>query len=213
MSRNKMLMLVAAVGLVMAIVAVIPASAGPPRKVVICHKPGTPAQKTMSVPRQAVPGHLGHGDYLGPCDSIIDADGTASSGRGISPVTLQVSPGDSLTSWPTGFYVEGIDWFDNDGTCTWTLGDDIHVEGPAHPTAFRNALHDANPIFFDPVVLDLDGSFFDGQPVDVDLESGSAFSGCPGVDPLLKFYDADGNIFWDNGEDIVLDRNNNGVYD
>jgi len=38
-------------------------------KVTICHKPGTPAEKTLSVPPSAVPGHLGHGDTLGPCVS------------------------------------------------------------------------------------------------------------------------------------------------
>ena len=36
-------------------------------KVVICHKPSTPAQKTLSVPESALSGHLGHGDSLGPC--------------------------------------------------------------------------------------------------------------------------------------------------
>jgi len=36
-------------------------------KVRICHKPGTPAEQTMDVPNSAVAGHLGHGDYLGPC--------------------------------------------------------------------------------------------------------------------------------------------------
>ena len=36
-------------------------------KEVICHKPGTPAQKTLSVPESALSGHLGHGDTLGPC--------------------------------------------------------------------------------------------------------------------------------------------------
>lgn len=36
-------------------------------KVTICHKPGTPAQQTKQVPEPAVDGHLGHGDYLGPC--------------------------------------------------------------------------------------------------------------------------------------------------
>lgn len=35
--------------------------------VTICHKPGTPAQQTMSVPQPALGGHLGHGDTLGPC--------------------------------------------------------------------------------------------------------------------------------------------------
>ena len=36
-------------------------------KVTICHKPGTPAEKTLTVPQSAVNGHLGHGDYLGEC--------------------------------------------------------------------------------------------------------------------------------------------------
>ena len=36
-------------------------------KVTICHKPGTPAEKSKAVPPSAVPGHLGHGDYLGSC--------------------------------------------------------------------------------------------------------------------------------------------------
>ena len=37
-------------------------------KVTICHKPGTPAEKTMTVPQSALKGHLGCGDTLGPCD-------------------------------------------------------------------------------------------------------------------------------------------------
>ncbi len=36
-------------------------------KVTICHKPGTPAQKTMVIPIQALAGHLQHGDVIGPC--------------------------------------------------------------------------------------------------------------------------------------------------
>lgn len=35
--------------------------------VTICHKPGTPAEKTMTLPQSALSGHLGHGDTLGPC--------------------------------------------------------------------------------------------------------------------------------------------------
>ncbi len=34
----------------------------------LCHKPGTPAEQTLVVPNSAVSGHLGHGDYLGPCE-------------------------------------------------------------------------------------------------------------------------------------------------
>ncbi|MBI4736889.1 MAG: amidohydrolase family protein [candidate division NC10 bacterium] len=33
----------------------------------ICHKPGTPAKKTMWVSADAFHGHWGHGDELGPC--------------------------------------------------------------------------------------------------------------------------------------------------
>lgn len=36
--------------------------------VTICHKPGTPAEHTLVVDDDAVPAHLAHGDYLGPCE-------------------------------------------------------------------------------------------------------------------------------------------------
>ena len=35
--------------------------------VTICHKPGTPAQQELVVDDNAVPAHLRHGDFLGPC--------------------------------------------------------------------------------------------------------------------------------------------------
>jgi hypothetical protein len=44
--------------------------------VTICHKPGTPAEKTLVVDDDAVPGHLGHGDYLGECQSVVTTTGT-----------------------------------------------------------------------------------------------------------------------------------------
>ncbi|MFC2015641.1 hypothetical protein ACFLUM_01775 [Chloroflexota bacterium] len=37
-------------------------------KITLCHKPGTPAERTMQVPTEAVPAHLAHGDYIGECD-------------------------------------------------------------------------------------------------------------------------------------------------
>jgi hypothetical protein len=43
-------------------------SSGKKAKVAICHKPGTPAEKTLFVPEAAVAGHLGHGDTRGECD-------------------------------------------------------------------------------------------------------------------------------------------------
>jgi hypothetical protein len=36
-------------------------------KVTICHKPGTPAERTLSVASSAVAAHLAHGDVEGPC--------------------------------------------------------------------------------------------------------------------------------------------------
>ena len=42
------------------------------KKVTICHKPGTPAEKTMEVPFEALSGHLGHGDHKGPCKKKDD---------------------------------------------------------------------------------------------------------------------------------------------
>lgn len=215
--RNKPLTLV--VGFTLAFIALVllasqPAGAAPKPKFPVCHKFGTPAQKTLYLPYEGVMGHInGHGDFACTCpisDLFIDVDGIATLGRGL-PSGIDSLICGSLTSWPTGFYIEGIDWFDNDGTCTWTLGDDLHLEAPqgACPTGIRNALHEVGA---DCDVLDLDGSLFNGQQVDVDLESGTTFTGCPGVDPLLKFFDANANGFWDNGEDIVLDVNGDGVF-
>jgi hypothetical protein len=53
-----------------AIAALIPSRAlARQQKVIICHKPGTPAEKTKEVPQSAVDGHLRHGDRLGPCET------------------------------------------------------------------------------------------------------------------------------------------------
>jgi hypothetical protein len=48
--------------------AALPSPLPPPSgRVTICHKPGTKAEKTMVISRDALSGHLGHGDYLGAC--------------------------------------------------------------------------------------------------------------------------------------------------
>lgn len=46
--------------------------AKPAGKVTLCHKPGTPAQKTLIVSANAVNGHLGHGDSLGACSECVE---------------------------------------------------------------------------------------------------------------------------------------------
>jgi len=42
-------------------------------RVTICHKPGTPAQKTMAVTVVALEDHLAHGDLPGPCEELTIA--------------------------------------------------------------------------------------------------------------------------------------------
>lgn len=55
-------------------VAASAASAGlvvetpPPLTTFVCHKPGTPAQKTLEIDITSLEGHLGHGDYEGTCE-------------------------------------------------------------------------------------------------------------------------------------------------
>lgn len=38
-----------------------------PSKVEMCHKPGTPAEKTLTVSQSAAEAHARHGDTPGPC--------------------------------------------------------------------------------------------------------------------------------------------------
>jgi hypothetical protein len=147
-------------------------------------------------------------------DGCIDADGTASPGDGI-PAAVETLLGDPLTPFPAVVNNSGLDMFDNDGNAAWTFGpagDDLHVEGPTFcPTAIRDGIHQVG---LDCVVLDIDGSLFNGQTVDCDLEVGGIF--CPIGPPLpspISFHDTNGNGAWDDGEDIVLDSNQDGICD
>ncbi len=42
-----------------------------PERVTLCHSPGTPAEKTLTLPRPAAEAHLRHGDRLGSCESGV----------------------------------------------------------------------------------------------------------------------------------------------
>jgi len=72
MSAMRKLLLVLLLGAAVVGASVIPVVASngdePQDRVVICHKPGTPAEHTMTVAQPAVAAHLGHGDTLGPCE-------------------------------------------------------------------------------------------------------------------------------------------------
>jgi len=71
MTGMKKLLLVLLVGAAVVGVGAIPVVAShddaPQDKVVICHKPGTPAEHTLTVAQPAVAAHLAHGDTVGPC--------------------------------------------------------------------------------------------------------------------------------------------------
>lgn len=67
--------------------------------VTICHKPGTPAEHTITVDDDAVPAHLAHGDYLGPCQPSTDPS-AAPSGEIDVPVTA-TPPAVTVTLPPT----------------------------------------------------------------------------------------------------------------
>lgn len=195
------------------------AFAGPAPKQTICHQTSS-AQNPwvqITVSGKALAAHASHGDFVVtatnvcpplPCpinDTIIDADGTASPGSGV-PGAVEVSCGDALIPLNSTPNFAGLDHFDNDSDFAWTFGpagDDIHLEDPTAgtcPTALRNAVYDLG---FDCVVLDIDGSLVDGQPVRCD-------NAC---DPLMSFRDNDGNGFYNDGEDLVLDANGNGIFD
>jgi len=160
-------------------------------------------------------------------DLILDCDGTASAMTGC-PASQEVTAGDTLTPFPTGLPPlgsrGGIDWFDRDGSLTWTNGDDLHSEDPdTCPTSNRDGLHDDNNLFFDCEILDLDNNFPDGLLVDCDLETGGSPSGIFPIPPppcqdtranvQITFFDSNSDGFWNDGEDIVLDFNGNLIFD
>jgi len=58
--------------------------------VTICHKPGTPAEKTMTLPAvAALGGHMVHGDTLGPCGTPVPPTPTPVPG---GPTATPVAP-------------------------------------------------------------------------------------------------------------------------
>jgi len=163
-------------------------------------------------------------------DVIIDLDGIATPGKGVGQ---EVSPGDDLVAWPTGFPPEekkaGIDWLDidkNPTDKTWTNGDVLFSEDDhTCPTATRNQQFDPpDPVdgTIDCVIIQVPLGPIPVLITDCDLETGVSFSGLFGIGNMcqdtrpnvqLAFFDTDGDTFWSNGEDIILDTNGNLKFD
>jgi len=160
-------------------------------------------------------------------DIIIDLDGIASAGPG-SAVDQQVSPGDPLQSWPAPAMVPlpppgqraGIDWADLNQRPQkiWTTGDGLFSEDddlckpPATPLpALRDQKYNLGRDCV--IIQDPMNPIPDNFVTDCDLETGGSPSGHFTIPPCqdtrpnvqLAFHDINGNGFWNNGEDIVLD--------
>jgi len=146
----------------------------------------------------------------GPTDRCIDSDGTTTAGDGI-PGSVEVLLGDTIKPFPVvAPNGSGLALFDNTGMAAFSFGfagDDLHAENAgACATGIPNAVHDLG---FDCPVLDLNASLTNGQPEDCDLETGV---GCAAPLPApISYHDANGDDAWDNGEDIVLDVNHDGI--
>ncbi len=167
------------------------------------------------------PAGWGHTWGLAFPEPIIDADGIATAGDGV-PGAVNVAIGDALESFPVGgATTAGLDWFDNDADGQWTFGfggDDLHSEDQGTcATAIRDGDHDLG---LDCKILDLNNSLADQQQVDCDLEVNVPFTpphtvpnnGCPSSLNNIRWFDADGDMSWDNGEDIVLDQNGDMIF-
>jgi len=225
---NKLTTL-AAITMVAAVIGMgltVPVLAAQQDKVELCHVTSSQTNPIVliEVSGNSLDAHLAHGDFLPTnngidnesiqCaqDFIIDADGIATPLRGISPATVTVFAGANLTSFPSpNPNGEGLDWFDNDADGAWTIGvDAIHIErnpNGACPTAIGNAFYDAG---FDCILVDVGNNLVNGQHVDCDLENGSF---CNAAElAAFKYHDADGDGLYDLGEDLVLDTNNDGIF-
>ncbi|MGD8814877.1 MAG: hypothetical protein PVI78_10440 [Anaerolineales bacterium] len=162
---------------------------------------------------------LGQWNEVGGClgathDICIDTDGFTTPGDGI-PWAAEIRVGDTLTAFSREGPPDnrsGVDMFDQDDSGSWTVGDDLHTEAPVYG-GIRDAHHRAQ----DPVILDLNGDLALDLHVDCDLDTGTYCKdpnyGVSIDHTLFMFLDWNGDGYWDNGEDIVLDVNGNGIFD
>ena len=70
------------------------AQSGKVKTIAICHKPGTPAQKTLVLPSSAATSHIAaHGDLLGTCDAAVLPPGASVTlfGEGNTSVTVEAN--------------------------------------------------------------------------------------------------------------------------
>jgi hypothetical protein len=102
--------------------------------ITICHKPGTPAQKTLVLPASAGPGHLQHGDYEGVCQVMPPAVPTDTLPVSVTEmITICHNPGTltekTLVVPATALYGH-LQHGDEQGACPGTTAATLAYQGP-----------------------------------------------------------------------------------
>lgn len=78
-------------------------------QVPVCHRPGTPDEKTLTLPEPAVHAHIGHGDRLGACVPV--------PGPSLCPVpSIFPGPDARLTFQDTGAGPLSVDLIESQST-------------------------------------------------------------------------------------------------
>ena len=87
--------------------------------ITLCHKPGTPAEKTLVLPAAAVPGHLRHGDYEGVCDEVT---GTITATEMITICHKPGTPAEKTLVLPAAAVPGHLRHGDYEGVCDEVTG-------------------------------------------------------------------------------------------
>ncbi len=89
--------------------------------ITICHKPGTPAEKTLVLPASAGPGHLQHGDYEGICEEqtpTVPTDTLPISPTGVITICHKPgTPAEKTLVLPAAAWFGHMQHGDVDGAC------------------------------------------------------------------------------------------------
>ena len=137
--------------------------------ITICHKPGTPAEKTMTIPLAALPAHLGHGDFIGSCEAPED------------PEDPEVSTGDALPLADT--VVRLRLYYPQDGGVSWP------ATWPSTSTERDNASYLSLPVTIPAELVP------DGEVIEVQFDFGGTSKAIPmGVRSLAVVEDGTGVV-------------------
>lgn len=178
--------------------------------VTVCHKPGTPAEKTLVLPAPAARAHLGHGDTRGECDGGPPPPPTLVACGGEPATIIGTTGDDQLTGTDGRDVIVGLAGND---TILGLGGDDLICGG-----AGANVLDggDGNDICLegDPLiaceesVLTLTGAVLDQFTDDTDGDSIFDLREVElGTDPFAADTDGDGanDVFEDRYSDLGFD--------